>query len=685
MLGKKSIAVMALWGVLLGGASLAAGSNRQKAVEALNAKNYEKAIAILKKEAARGKENEQFWNLCRLGSAYYLSKQIPEAIATLEEALKHLGRASAADALETSVCYFYLGQAQNDSQRYQEAAASFSNGASFELRISRGQSDAGERAKNEQSAAGLLGWQGASLLWSGKYQDAADAFQKAIRLNPKRADIYMGLAAASVRIKQYDEALAAVRSAVELAGDSAESYSIRGDVYAAQNRHDEAVDAYRKAVERDPKTAAYATKLAMILLDKGDESGAFEALKTAEGLAREDPSVFYGLGLAYSRAGRFDEAVKLTGKGIDLITYVGIGLMIRSENGYPIVLKQAEGEAGLVEGPAKEAGLKAGDRLITIDGRPTKGWDANKIVQSLRGAESTSVVLKVERTGAAKPFDITVTRKRISPKAAAPYYGDRSLYAREAGDREAAARDAELAYSLDPDNEDARKAMAAVDVDRGRYAEAIKLLSPLKDDSFARILEATAFAKQGDFAQAAEIYASIPEEELSARRAVRQNAKKALLQTLQSYVQEKLDKAGAANSAGRFMEAMSEYAEAIKIADEVSAAAIRQKIAGLIKAHPYLAELPEEARQSALGGDAFIKDGGFADALKEYRKALGLAPFNPQLHFNAALIYAQLKDCRGAIKHMTIYLQLKPDAPNARAAKDEIGKWELIIEEREKR
>ncbi|MEN6312176.1 MAG: tetratricopeptide repeat protein, partial [Acidobacteriota bacterium] len=210
MLGKKSIAVMALWGVLLGGASLAAGSNRQKAVEALNAKNYEKAIAILKKEAARGKENEQFWNLCRLGSAYYLSKQIPEAIATLVEALKHLGRASAADALETSACYFYLGQAQNDSQRYQEAAASFSNGASFELRISRGQSDAGERAKNEQSAAGLLAWQGASLLWSGKYQDAADAFQKAIRLNPKRADIYMGLAAASVRIKQYDEALAAV-------------------------------------------------------------------------------------------------------------------------------------------------------------------------------------------------------------------------------------------------------------------------------------------------------------------------------------------------------------------------------------------------------------------------------------------------------------------------------------------
>ncbi|MCJ7487008.1 MAG: tetratricopeptide repeat protein, partial [Candidatus Aminicenantes bacterium] len=283
--------------------------------------------------------------------------------------------------------------------------------------------------------------------------------------------------------------------------------------------------------------------------------------------------------------------------------------------------------------------------------------------------------------GKAKLFDGTVTRKLIIPKSAARYYGIRSLLAREKGDREGAIKDAGLAYSLDPDNFDARTAMAAVNIDGGKCDEALKLLSPLKNNAFVRILEATAFAKQGDFKRAIEIYADIPEEELLAE----QNPRKALLQTLGGYVQERLGQARASESAGRFLEAVAVYAEAIKIVDETTAGSIRQRVASLLKDDPYLAELPEEALKYRLRGDVLIKEGGFADALTEYRTALKLAPFNAQLHFNTALICGELKNYREAIKSMNAYLQLNPDAPNAREAKNEIYKWEFSLEKEGKK
>ncbi|MGQ9693930.1 MAG: hypothetical protein ACUVWV_04215 [Thermodesulfobacteriota bacterium] len=44
------------------------------------------------------------------------------------------------------------------------------------------------------------------------------------------------------------------------------------------------------------------------------------------------------------------------------------------------------------------------------------------------------------------------------------------------------------------------------------------------------------------------------------------------------------------------------------------------------------------------------------------------------------LNYAELKEYERAIGNLQIYLELSPDAPDARAAKDEIYKWEYLLE-----
>jgi membrane-associated protease RseP (regulator of RpoE activity) len=62
-----------------------------------------------------------------------------------------------------------------------------------------------------------------------------------------------------------------------------------------------------------------------------------------------------------------------------------------------------------VEAPAKEAGLRAGDRLVAVNGRPVKTWEQfQKVIQASAGEE---VELRVERDG--RPMTLTVTPQEV--------------------------------------------------------------------------------------------------------------------------------------------------------------------------------------------------------------------------------------------------------------------------------
>ena len=61
--------------------------------------------------------------------------------------------------------------------------------------------------------------------------------------------------------------------------------------------------------------------------------------------------------------------------------------------------------AVLADGPAAKAGLKAGDRVLAIDGTPLVA--AEKFVEIVRGRGTQPVVLKIERAG--QPLEVTVT------------------------------------------------------------------------------------------------------------------------------------------------------------------------------------------------------------------------------------------------------------------------------------
>jgi carboxyl-terminal processing protease len=91
--------------------------------------------------------------------------------------------------------------------------------------------------------------------------------------------------------------------------------------------------------------------------------------------------------------------------------YVGVGveLMTMPDRTLKVV-------APIDDTPAARAGLKPGDLIIAIDGKPiAAGEEDNEEAGSgpLRGAAGTKVVLKVVREGTPKPFDVPLVRERI--------------------------------------------------------------------------------------------------------------------------------------------------------------------------------------------------------------------------------------------------------------------------------
>lgn len=90
------------------------------------------------------------------------------------------------------------------------------------------------------------------------------------------------------------------------------------------------------------------------------------------------------------------------------------------------------------------------------------------------------------------------------------------------------------------------------------------------------------------------------------------------------------------------------------------------------------AALPEEAIRYKVQAEAAVRDKDYDEGAELYASALSVAPWWPVGHFNRALVLGELEDYAAARREMNYYLQLVPDAANARAAQDKIYQWQRL-------
>src|SRR5579885_644809 len=84
----------------------------------------------------------------------------------------------------------------------------------------------------------------------------------------------------------------------------------------------------------------------------------------------------------------------------------GLGMQVTMENGLVKVISPID------DTPAAHAGIKPGDLIIMINGKPVTDMTLSEAVEKLRGAVGTSVKLTLRREGM-DPFELTLTRADI--------------------------------------------------------------------------------------------------------------------------------------------------------------------------------------------------------------------------------------------------------------------------------
>lgn len=91
--------------------------------------------------------------------------------------------------------------------------------------------------------------------------------------------------------------------------------------------------------------------------------------------------------------------------------FSGIGVEITIKEGILTVVSPIEGT------PAYKAGMKAGDKIIKIDGEHTKDITLMEAVKKIRGPKGSEVQLTVMREGEDKRLEMTITRDIIPLKS----------------------------------------------------------------------------------------------------------------------------------------------------------------------------------------------------------------------------------------------------------------------------
>ena len=507
----------------------------------------------------------------------------------------------------------------------------------------------------------------------GQYDAAIIAQKRSIELNPGNAENYIYLAGIYYSSKKYDDTIAAAKQAIAIQPTLWTAHHYLGAALNKKGQYADALAALKRASELAPKEAGNYGLIGESMLEQYRFAEAAAYYQKAIELASQEAVYYNGAAVAFYRAGRYDDAIVFATKALERVTIIGLGITVDNEktSGGIIV---ASVRSGL---PGQKAGILAQDRVTEINGISTQGMDVKTFVGHARGALGTSVVLTITREAAT--LQKTIARESIVDPIGALYLSTRSLSHGHKGESSRALEDALRALELAPRDLNAAVALASAYLKQGQSEKALQAAQSLTS-ARGQLVKATAQARLSRTAEAVAAYVAINQAEIPDRVVPVAADRKDFFEEMRPYVAENRNRAAVLDSKGQHREALAAYSEALKVADEADAQAILSACFVIVRKNPAFGQVSEEARRYAIRSETLVKQGSFADGLVEIRKAINEAPYIAQFYYNAAIINAEMKQHREAIRDMKVYLAAAPDSPHARAAKDEIIKWELAIE-----
>jgi tetratricopeptide (TPR) repeat protein len=149
---------------------------------------------------------------------------------------------------------------------------------------------------------------GYSLLEQGNIEDAINAFNTAIYLNPNNAAAHYNLGCTFRKKRQLKEAADSFRQALTLEPDYAKYLLNLGLVLYNDKKLEEAIEVYQIAIAINPNDAEACCNLGLALSDQGKLDEAIQQYRMAIAINPNFAEAYYNLGVALSKQGKLDEA-----------------------------------------------------------------------------------------------------------------------------------------------------------------------------------------------------------------------------------------------------------------------------------------------------------------------------------------------------------------------------------------
>ena len=154
--------------------------------------------------------------------------------------------------------------------------------------------------------------QAQELQSAGKYQEALDGYQKALKLDPQLGRAYAGLGAVSNSMLNRDEAIKYYKQALGLIDrmTDREKFRTRGGYYAAIGDNDKAMEQYEALVKQFPADSNALSNLAVVSANKLDMKRALELGRKASAIYPNNVLRRNNVALFALYAGDFETAEK---------------------------------------------------------------------------------------------------------------------------------------------------------------------------------------------------------------------------------------------------------------------------------------------------------------------------------------------------------------------------------------
>jgi len=151
---------------------------------------------------------------------------------------------------------------------------------------------------------------GNQFLEQGRFREAIEQFELAVKFNPEDEDLFYNLALAQSRSGDKEAAKKNYTKSLEIYPDYVEAHNNLGNILVAEGNFAEAIEHFQKALANDDKHASTHNNLGTAYARQKKVASALNHFETALQLQPDYPDAQYNLGNAYLLMGRVDDAIE---------------------------------------------------------------------------------------------------------------------------------------------------------------------------------------------------------------------------------------------------------------------------------------------------------------------------------------------------------------------------------------